>query len=313
MRLRIVSAAVISIALVLLACLHSGASDTPAQKKENPVSAVSFQYGQPKELCLLKDPRINESSGLAASIRIKDAFWTHNDSGDSARIFLFTKSGETLAMVQIKGVKAIDWEDIASFKHGEEGYILIGDVGDNARRRTDAVLYIVREPSIAPSAATKEALTLEVEPLATIRFSYEDGPRDCEAVAVDSTESTVYLASKQASEIKVYSMPISLKEAKQSGVAKAAAPLTVPYATAMDISPDGMRAVVLTYLDAYEYVRAGVETWAQAFSREPRMIKMPTRRQGESICYGRDGKTLYLTSENGSQPLWEVSAVDDRP
>jgi hypothetical protein len=33
---------------------------------------------------------------------------------------------------------------------------------------------------------------------------------------------------------------------------------------------------------------------------------MPQRRQGETVCYGPDGKTLYLTSEFAPTPLFEV-------
>jgi len=88
--------------------------------------------------------------------------------------------------------------------------------------------------------------------------------------------------------------------------AKKVANLHLPTATAMDISPDGMRAVILTYDHAYEYTRQPDETWERAFSRKPRCIIMPPRIQGESICYGPDGKTLYLTSEKLPTPLWEV-------
>ena len=35
-------------------------------------------------------------------------------------------------------------------------------------------------------------------------------------------------------------------------------------------------------------------------------IVLPVRVQGEAICYGQDGKTLYLTSEKRPTPLWEV-------
>jgi hypothetical protein len=74
----------------------------------------------------------------------------------------------------------------------------------------------------------------------------------------------------------------------------------------MDISPDGRRAVVLTYRDAYEYSRGRNERWAEAFARKPAEIKLPRRAQGEAIAYGADGKTLYLTSEKLPTPLWEV-------
>ena len=84
------------------------------------------------------------------------------------------------------------------------------------------------------------------------------------------------------------------------------ATLKIRTTSAMDISPDGLRAVVLTYGSAYEYVRGPKETWAQGFSRQPRELRMPRRQQGESICYGHDGKSLYLTSEKVPTPLLEV-------
>jgi len=79
---------------------------------------------------------------------------------------------------------------------------------------------------------------------------------------------------------------------------------------AMDISPDGRRAIVLTYADALEFVRRDGETWRQAFARRPRTIVMPRRRQGEAICYGPDGRTLYLTSEHTPTPLLEVPVLE---
>ena len=93
---------------------------------------------------------------------------------------------------------------------------------------------------------------------------------------------------------------------KKPIVAKEIGKLGAPLVTAMDISPDGRRAIVLTYTNAYEYTRAAGEDWAKAFSRSPRKIRMPGRTQGESICYGPDGKTLYLTSEKLPTPLLQV-------
>jgi hypothetical protein len=63
---------------------------------------------------------------------------------------------------------------------------------------------------------------------------------------------------------------------------------------------------VLTYGHAYEFTREGDDSWRDAFQGQPREILMPARRQGESICYGSDGRTLYLTSERLPVPLWEV-------
>ena len=62
----------------------------------------------------------------------------------------------------------------------------------------------------------------------------------------------------------------------------------------------------LLALRGYEYSRAANEDWKAAFARVPRRIKMPPRAQGESICYGLDGQTLYLTSEKAPCPLLQV-------
>ncbi|MBP1622896.1 MAG: hypothetical protein H6Q07_916 [Acidobacteria bacterium] len=299
-----------SAAIILLLCLLpvNPAGSFQAQKESG--SGIIVQYGPPRELSLLKDERIDESSGIAASIRYPGAFWTHNDSGDSARVFLIDKSGKTLATVSIKGASAVDWEDIASFKLGKESYVLIADAGDNVRRRETCVLYVVREPEIDIYSGVEEPSSIEAEPVLQISFSYEDGPHDCEAVAVDPTTSIIYLVSKEPGESRVYCMPFPTKESKDPNVAKAVATLNMQFPTAMDISPDGKRAVILTYVDAYEFSRVGEEAWAQAFSREPRLIKAPARKQGESICYGPDGRTLYLTSEKEHQPLWEIPVVE---
>ena len=307
MQQRVTFASIIFAAILLAMWLSVESS----RSQQSSMPGIDLLYGQPKELSKLMDSRINESSGIAASIRYSGAFWTHNDSGDSARIFLISKSGETIATVNIKGVSAVDWEDIASFRRSGDGYVLIADTGDNARRRERCVLYIIREPAINTNPGNKEAPGIEVEPVMTIGFSYEDGPHDCEAVAVDPAGSAVYFVSKEPAECRVYSMAIPSEESRHPNVAKAIATLKLRYATAMDISPDGIHAVVLTYGDAYAFARANGKTWAEAFSREPSVIKTPPRKQGESICYGPDGKTLYLTSENAFQPFWEIPVLEE--
>jgi len=272
-------------------------------------SVPGLEYGESREVSRLEDPRIDESSGIARSIRYRNAFWTHNDSGDTARIFLVGADGRTRATVGLRGASAVDWEDIASYGLGDESYVMVADVGDNARRRSGLDLYVVRESGLDIPPGGDGAPGIEIEPDCHIRFSFEDGPHDCEAVAVDPTESAIYLVAKDAGEGGVYSMPLPPGGSGEPSIARRVASIPVGYATAMDISPDGRRAVVLTYGDAFEFARGGGETWARAFSREPRLIRTPKRPQGEAVCYGPDGRTLYLTSENAHQPLWEIPVV----
>ncbi|MDD2337590.1 MAG: hypothetical protein PHD01_13550 [Geobacteraceae bacterium] len=270
-------------------------------------------YGEGRKIADLADTAINESSGLACGRANKDVFWTHNDSGDSPQLFAFGLNGEERAVVTLLKARNRDWEDMASFSYEGRHFLLVADVGDNKSKRKDDTLYIVPEPELN---AGKRKVAISVAPIQTIDFRYEDGPHNCESVAIHPQRRTIYLVSKvHGNSCNVYSLPWLERESSTPLVAKAVATLDVPVATAMDISPDGLRAVVLTYGDAFEFTRKPEETWEQGFSRSPRRIRMPERVQGESICYGPDGKTLYLTSEcenrnsGNPSPLLEVPVI----
>ncbi len=277
-----------------------------AEEVKKPAEPEKVEYGQAKKLCELANKKIDESSGLACSRFAepeKKVFWTHNDSGDSPRIYAFDTSGEDLGTFEVEGAKARDWEDMASFKLGEKAFLLLADVGDNGRKRKTCEIYIVAEPLLG-----KKDTLAEVE--VKITFTYEDGPHNCESVAVDSEGKKIYLATKETLlTAKVYELPLPEKSPDEPLEAKAVAKIPITFATAMDISSDNTRAVILTYGNAYEFTRTGKQKWPEAFSRPPRAIPMPRRRQGESICYGPDGKTLYLTSEKVPTPLWQVPAL----
>ncbi len=143
-------------------------------------------------------------------------------------------------------------------------------------------------------------------------FRCDDGANDFEAVAVDGETRTVFLASKCMLPIsKAYSLPIPKRGRKSHVTANTIARVKVFFPTAMDISPDGKQLLLLTYGHALEFTRRTEETWAQALARPPRMITMPARDQGEAVCYGLDGKSLYLTSEGAASPLWELPANEE--
>jgi hypothetical protein len=294
--------------LLLTGSLLAAAPVAGAEQADEKVAAEQepIEYGEGGELCELANEAINESSGLACSRMAAEVFWTHNDSGDSARIFAFNMKGEDLGECTIEDASARDWEDMASWTIGRRGHLLLADVGDNSRNRKSCVLYDVLEP---PLNRRRQIVAPRAEVRRKIVFVYEDGPRDCEAVAVDPVGKTIYLISKEPLS-KVYALPWPKPDAKMPVSARTIATLKVPGATGMDISPDGLRAVVLTYAHAFEYTRKPDEKWADAFARKPRPIKMPPRRQGESVCYGPDGKTIYLTSEGVPTPLLEVPVIE---
>ncbi len=258
-------------------------------------SAATLNYDLGKQIATLDDSAIDESSGLAASQSATNVFWTHNDSGGGPKLYAFGSDGKALATLHVSDASARDWEDMASVTIDKKPVLIIGDIGDNSARRKGATIYLLDEPTLH----ARSAVSITVKPTHTLPFSYEDGPHNCESIAVDPITKTLFLVSKrQAKTCKVYSLHWPEKPGKAAPQsAKAIATLTIPTTTAMDISPDGLRAIILTYGDAYEYTRKKGESWAEGFTNTARRIRMPLRMQGESICYGRDGRTLYLSSE----------------
>jgi len=300
-----------------------------------PAGCETIRYGPPRKLAELADQRIDESSGLACSRRRPGVFWTHNDSGDDARLYAFDRRGRLLRTVQLPGVHTYDVEDLASLTLDGKPYLLVGDTGNNGLAAEVQILYLIEEPPLDPAQREGEgsgdgtadgpsgggsagagggAGVIEATIAQVIYLSYEDDHRDCEGLAVDPTTKTILLVTKErATRSYVYALPWPESDPKKVATARQIATLEVPPVTALDVSPDGRRAVVLTYGDAYEFSRAEGEDWKTAFSRPGRWLPMPRRRQGESICYGPDGRTLYLTSEQLPTPLWEVPVAAGEP
>ncbi len=261
-------------------------------------------YGRGRELCKLANQKIDESSGLACSRNTPGVFWTHNDSGGHARLYAFDAKGKDLGWCVLVGTLAFDFEDVASFTLEGKNYLLVGDVGNNGLAATVQILYLIEEPTVDPKGGPAQRRAPVVQ---TMHFAYEDDHRNCEGLAVDPTSKTILLVTKETgSQCFVYALAWPENNPHRATVARKIATLKIPPSTAMDVSPDGRRAVVLTYGNAYEYTRRASEDWAAAFARRPCEIVVPPRLQGEAICYGTDGKTLYLTSEKLPTPLLEV-------
>jgi hypothetical protein len=97
------------------------------------------------------DP-INESSGIVASRQFEDVYWTHNDSGDEARIFAIRADGSLVKPdwdddyegLILNDAVNIDWEDIAL---DNQGNLIIGACGNNGNARRDLAIYILPEPN----------------------------------------------------------------------------------------------------------------------------------------------------------------------
>jgi hypothetical protein len=261
----------------------------------------------------LANREVKESSGIAASRRYAGVFWTHNDSGDTARIFAFDREGRDRGTYHIPGATNIDWEDIAigPGPRSAPWYLYIGETGGNKREAREVVVYRVAEP------APRDGGTGTAGSAFPIRLRYPDRAHDAEALLVHPATADIYIVTKAFGtdrETLVFKAPAphtagprtleriaSLRFPHESAIT-----LAVGRVTGGDIAPGGRRVVVCDYFRAYEAElprgRPFDEVWNQTWAP----VELAPRRQGEAICYRSDGRALLATSEGTPCPLQET-------
>ncbi|NGO69063.1 esterase-like activity of phytase family protein, partial [Streptomyces boncukensis] len=241
----------------------------------------------------LTDPRITESSGLAASRAHQHIYWTHNDSDDGPYVYgVDGRTGRTVATVTLRGISPRDVEAISV---GPDGNVYVGDIGDNFHGKWPEV-WIYRFPE--PERLRKN---ITVTPTRyTVR--YADGPRDAESLMVHPKSGRVYIVSKSdKGRGAIYAGP---KELSPSGVNTfSRLAKTDVFATDGAFSPDGTRLVLRSYFSArmYEWKRGGKPPEAVG------TVSVPFQRQGESVTFTRDGRTLMLGSEGENSKVEPVA------
>ena len=260
--------------------------------------------GEPAITGKLANTQISEASGLASSRLYPGLLWAINDGGDDPLLYAVGSDGTDLGTFRVEGAENFDWEALASFRLRDTAYLLIADVGDNWQQRQTVTLYVVKEPVITATGIDNGRVAAIAW---QIRFSYEDGPLDCEAVAVDAANQRVFLFSKRSLPPVLYELP--LQPVDQGTTAVAHRLTTVPHfnwPTAMDLSPDGLSAVVLTYNNGYLFRRRQNEDWPSAFKRRPQRLRFNRLFQQEAICFGFYGKSVFVTSERIPAPLVRI-------
>ncbi|HDQ45233.1 MAG TPA: hypothetical protein ENN17_07045 [bacterium] len=280
-----------------------------------PVSGAELRVSDPERAGLITHPELTEISGLAVSLKQPDILWVINDSGNSPTLYAVTTSGEFRAAFPVSSAVNRDWEDLSSFLWDGKPCLLIADVGDNDAVRKTCALYFVEEPDLDHSGDAGGP----VVPFRTLTFRYEDGPRDCEAVAVDVENRRILLLSKRTDFPGLYVLPL---DGTDPGVrtAKKVADLTnVPrfteeqksrnpllrfagMPTAMDLSGTSGLAVVLTYTEIWIFVNT-TSGWIGTLRQRPVTASLPLLRQAESVCFDGTGRTIYITSERLPAPL----------
>jgi hypothetical protein len=282
----------------------------------------------------LKDARITESSGVASSAYTGKILFTHNDSGDTGRFFAIGPKGQTLATYDVAPVGAVDWEDMtSSTDYRKRPALLFGDIGDNyAPRPTRPAIaaYQVLEPKVDPSAA---GVTDTLVPETVHVMVYEDGPHDAETMFFLPKERRIGIVTKDAngqSGVYVEDFEVLASEGDLTeidpfvSILRRVATIRFdkiarPYqkgdyapesrlqATGGEITRDGTRLVVRTYVEAFQWdISRGL---VAGLKKAAVRIPLPRTKQGEAIAYYGDDRSLVTTTEQLPSPVHLVPAV----
>jgi hypothetical protein len=308
------SSFVIFFALVCL--IFSGCfSAFPTASENSNSKRVSTDWAPPKVVGRIASAEIYESSGIAASRCQTDVFWTHNDSGDDAFIFAINGRGEKLGTWRVAGAQNIDWEDIAAFKDKNGAcFLYIGETGNNRLKRSEFVVYRVREPQISgENRSSSKKDPLATENAEAIRFKYPKELHDAETLMVHPQTGDIYILTKEISEASVvYKLSANYQKEgvnKLEKIADIAVP-AVPNGllTGGDISPDGKSVVICDYFSAYEIVLpGGANNFDEIWKQTPSIVDLGEREQGEAVAYSADGNSIFATSEKKNSPVIEVT------
>lgn len=270
------AAAALAACLAVLVPLFAGAGPAVADD------------GRPDRDFTIEDPRITESSGLAASRAHPGVYWTHNDSDDGPYVFAVdSRTGKTLATITMRGVG--EPRDVEGISIGPDGDLYVGDIGDNLDGTWDHVwIYRFPEPKTLRDA-TVTAVQYDVK--------YADGARNAEALMVHPKTGRVYIASKNEDGGGLYEGPAKLTTGSTNVFRRVD---EVPWVTDGAFSPDGTRLVLRSYFSAREYA------FEKGRLGEDRSVGAPFQRQAESVTYTADGSALMFGSEGASSDVVRV-------
>jgi hypothetical protein len=261
------------LAPVLVALLNAGNAAEPGQEIAPGVRLFAY----------IRDPRIKESSGVVASRRYADVFWTHNDGGGPKTQVLYAidREGNTRASFPVTGVTLHDWEDIAI---DGAGHLYIADIGNNDSKRDTLAVYVIDEPNPQAGAG---AISLK----RAWKLKFPQAPFDCESLFV--WKDYGYVVSKVFDNAHAQIFRFPLKETNRPLTLELVATTKIESpVTGADISADGTLLGLVAKNGAYVFRIDG--DVARVNNANPHHTKLKDEHI-EGCCFVPEG--LLVTSE----------------
>jgi hypothetical protein len=262
-------------------------------------------FGERQDWGILENEDINEASGLVASSKNENIFWTHNDSGGESCIFAINQNGAHLGKYCLENVIARDWEDIAISPNvsGNDYYIYIGDIGDNNSQNDIKYIHRIIEPTVSEN---QSPIIENINNVETFSYDYPNGNRDSETLMVDPNTLNIYIVSKRENETSLYLLPFP-QSTETINIATYLGNFDMypnqnqeenqlNWITAGDISMDGKEILIKSYIHIIHYAR-NYETSIIESLQSPTEVEYIMEPQGEAVAWHPNGFGYYTTSE----------------
>ncbi|MCR9132441.1 MAG: hypothetical protein NXI08_07700 [bacterium] len=247
-------------------------------------------------------PARNEVSGIIKSQNLEGIFWVHGDSGTPDKIYAINIDGDLVAGDDYRGAEVIgagntDWEDLA---YTANGFILIGEIGNNCECRDDLKVIVIEEP--APDAD-------EVDVIAEYYITYPKRNdlmgkllrSNYNAEALFEYNGEIYILTKQSSKTMLFHIE-NPQNQKLHELKLIETFDTEHYVTAADVSPDQKYLAVLTY----DQILVFEPKDGQFFGNSYKTAFLDDTKQIESVTF--DGTDLIIAEEEGQ--LYRISLTD---
>ena len=235
---------------------------------------------------------LKETSAL--EIADNGTYWTLQDSGGEPLLFKVNGSGDIKDTLSIPGTVNKDWEELAQ---DSQGYLYIGDIGNNSNLRKDLAVY---------------KLDLSSKRVEILKFNYHDQTQfpperkqmnyDCEAYFWLDGNLHLFSKNRGVKMVKHYELP----DTAGTYTLKVKDALTLKgKVTAADISPDGKLMALLSYGKVWLFKVKNVDDlWSKPF----KCVKI-NRGQTEGLIFvnntdiliSNETGGLYLVAQNAER------------
>ena len=250
---------------------------------------------------LTRLPGLWEASGVALAAGSPTRLWVINDSEGSVLHGVDT-DGRIVDHVTVAGAQAYDWEDLSAGPCPTGRCLFIADIGDNAARRPEIVVYRIPEPPRGASASA---------PAVAFHAKYPDGPHNAESLFVDSDQRMFVITKGRSADVYRFPTPAAVNGVSTLEKMERI-PLVAGHSRAKKSDTSGNERATGAALSAdhnWVAVRSNQSLWffraadfIAGHAGQPVWVDLSPARepQGEGIAFGPN-QTIFLVGEGGGK------------